>query len=201
VPDPRPPSAEDVTEAFLGALDALSEAKSDYAILGGIAVDIYAGPRLTLDVDVVLRVPRIAWPRLLDLLASRGFLPASPDKPNRTQTDVLEELRDDSMTALWRGSVRLDLLEADDPLHAEALRQKTSVGAFSREIPIVRAEHLLLTKWIASRPKDLIDVDQILAAQGSSLDLSIVRTWLPAIEKSGGRRAEDFEDRVRRLVR
>ncbi len=199
--DRVPPSADEVTEAFLGALAALDESRSDYAVLGGIAVDLYAGPRLTLDVDVVVSLPRVAWPGLLDRLASRGFLPSTPDRPGRTQADVLEELRTDSMTALWRGSVRLDLLEADDPLHAEALRRKTSVRAFNVDIPVVRAEHLLLTKWIAGRPKDLIDVDQVLAAQGSKLDLSIVRAWLPAIEASGGRSAGDFEDRVRRLVR
>ena len=39
------------------------------------------------------------------------------------------------------------------------------------------------------------------ASRDFAPELSIVRSWLAAIEKSGGRRAEDFEDRVRRLVR
>lgn len=196
--EPTPSSG--LAEALVAALDALAAAGAKHALLGGLAVNFHGVPRLTLDIDVVLRLPRVAWPGLLQQLEARGFRYARPGDPERSQQDVLEEVARDSLTALWHGDFRLDLLCATDPLHAEALDRSIPVHALDRDIPVVRAEHLILLKWIAARPKDLLDVDGILADQGPALDLAIVRTWLPAIEASGGLSALAFEERVRRIV-
>jgi len=189
-----------IREVFLSALDAFEAARVPYAVLGGIAVILHGVPRLTVDADFVLGEERIAWPRVLSDLERRGFAYGAPGAPPRAQVDALEDLRRDSMTVLWKSRVRIDLLQAADPLHQEALRERQAVVAFSRTIPVVRPEHLLVTKWIAGRPKDLLDVDGILAAQGARLDLARVRAWLPAIESSGGLSVQAFEARVRSIV-
>ena len=200
MPEAQPPLPGKLAEALHAALDALDEAGADYAVLGGIAVNLYGLPRLTMDIDIVTRVSRVGWPRLLDGLERRGFRYARPGGPVRGQRDALDELAQDSMTQLWHGGFRLDLLQASDPLHIEALARKDKVVFLSRNVPVLRPEHLLVTKWIAGRPKDLLDVDTILASQGKALDLSVVRAWLPAIERSGGLTASDFEARVQRWI-
>lgn len=198
--DACPPPAGDFADALVAALDALEEGGAEFAILGGVAVNLHGIPRLTLDIDLVVRLPRIAWPHLLDLLAARGFAHQPSAAPPRTQGEILTELARDSMTQLWRGDYRLDLLQAVDPLHAEALSARIQVNALGRRIPVVRAEHLLVMKWLAARPKDLLDVEGILAEQGKELDLSIVRPWVAAIEKAGGAPRDAFEERVRRVL-
>lgn len=200
MPEAQSPLPGRLAEALHAALDALDEAGADYAVLGGIAVNLYGLPRLTMDIDIVTRVSRVGWPRLLDGLDRRGFRYARPGGPQRDQREALEDLARDSMTQMWHGGFRLDLLQASDPLHMEALARKDKVTFLSRTVPVLRPEHLLLTKWIAGRPKDLLDVDSILASQGKSLDLSIVRAWLPAIERSGGLAVGEFEARVQRWL-
>ncbi len=185
--------------AFLSAVDTFESAGVSYAVLDGIAVILHGVPRLTIDADFVLGVERIAWPRLLAALEKRGFAYGARGEPPRTQIDALKDLSGDSMTCIWSAGVRVDLLQASDPLHQEALREKQRIHAFSRSIAIVRPEHLVLTKWIAARPKDLLDVDGVIAAQGARLDLARIRAWLPAIERSGGLPGRDFEERVERI--
>ena len=44
-----------------------------YALLGGLATMLRGRPRFTQDVDVLLEVPQLALPGLLDELVDRGF--------------------------------------------------------------------------------------------------------------------------------
>lgn len=193
--------SSDLFASLHASLDALEEIKADYALVGGLAVSAYGLPRLTYDVDLVVRVAQVTWPRLLDGLVRRGYALSAPGAAPRSAADVLTEIRSDSMTQLWHGRFRLDLLQAADPLHTEALTQRRELPFEGRLVPVVRPEHLLVMKWIAGRPKDLLDVDGILSELGRELDLGMVRVWLPAIENGGGLTAAEFEDRVRRLAR
>lgn len=200
MPDASLPLPGKLVEAFQAALDALEEARVEYAILGGIAVNLHGLPRLTMDVDALVRAPRTAWPGLLDRLEARGYAYGRPGGPPRSQRDALDELARDGLTEMWRDGYRLDLLNVADPIHGEALSASRRVTFLSRDVPVITPEHLILTKWIVGRPKDLLDVDTVLAAQRGRLDLSVVRAWLPAIERSGGMKAQDFEEKVRRIL-
>ena len=53
-------------DEFLAVLDALADAKLDYAICGGFAVAIHGYPRLTQDIDLLVRAE--------DLDSARGAL-------------------------------------------------------------------------------------------------------------------------------
>lgn len=200
MPDVAAPLPGKLVEAFQAALDALEEAHVEYAILGGIAANLHGLPRLTMDVDVLVRAPRIAWPGLLGRLEARGYAYGRQGGPARGQRDALEALARDGLTEMWRDGYRLDLLNVADPIHGEALGASRRTVFLSRSVPVIAPEHLILTKWIAGRPKDLLDVDAILAVQRERLDLSVIRAWLPAIERSGGLKAQEFEDRVRRIL-
>ncbi len=200
MPDAPLPLSGRLVEAFQAAIDAFEESAAEYAILGGIAVNLHGVPRLTMDVDVIVKVARVAWPGLLDRLEARRFGFARPGGPPRAQRDALEELARDGLTQMWRDGFRLDLLAVADPLHSEALAASRRITLLNRSVRVVTPEHLILTKWIAARPKDLLDVDSVIAAQRERLDLAVIRAWLPAIESSGGLAARDFEDRVRRIL-
>ena len=68
-------------EPLAGDLIAASEALGEvfdargirYAVLGGMATILRGRPRFTQDIDILLDVPQIALPGLLDELVDRGF--------------------------------------------------------------------------------------------------------------------------------
>ena len=39
------------------------------------------------------------------------------------------------------------------------------------------AEHLVVYKLVAARPRDLIDMDGIVRRQGTRLDVELIRRW------------------------
>jgi hypothetical protein len=62
---------------LIRAVEILSETFADrsirYALIGGLATMMRGRPRFTQDVDVLLEVPQLSLPPLLDDLSSRGF--------------------------------------------------------------------------------------------------------------------------------
>jgi predicted nucleotidyltransferase len=166
---PRPP-ATPLAEAFERAIDALTEARAEYALIGGFAVAHHGLPRPTRDVDILLRVPRVSLPALLDGFRARGF--------EFDARRVLEELRDDRLSSVNYRGVRVDLLEAVIPLFARAVERASAVEIRGRPVRVVRAEELVAMKLVAAREDDLRDVRGILAAQAGAIDLAAVRDSL-----------------------
>lgn len=53
-------------------------------------------------------------------------------------------------------------------------------------VPMIRVEHLLVTKILAARPKDLDDAREILLGRGDEIDLAAVRGLLEELEAALG---------------
>jgi hypothetical protein len=59
----------------------------------------------------------------------------------------------------------------------QAIQRAVRISIFGRTVPIVSAEDLILYKLTAHRRKDLGHVEDIVARQGSRLDLKHLRHW------------------------
>jgi len=105
--------ADEAVRAVESLADAFTARSTRYAIVGGMATLMRGRPRFTQDVDVLLEVPQLALPGLLDDLAGRGF---TIDMPT-----VLHEFVYEHMTAFRFGSVRIDWLKPVLPLYARTL--------------------------------------------------------------------------------
>ena len=81
-----------------------------YAVVGGLATALRGRPRFTQDIDVLLDVPQLALPELLDELARLGFL--------FDRDTVIREYVGEHMTVLRFGVVRIDWLKPVLPLYA-----------------------------------------------------------------------------------
>src|SRR5260370_37852073 len=71
-----------------------------YALVGGLATLMRGRPRFTQDVDVLLDVPQLALPRLLDELTRLGFA--------LERAKVIAEYVREHLTSFRFGSVRID---------------------------------------------------------------------------------------------
>jgi hypothetical protein len=167
VAHPLRPENPSLPEKVLAIHHTLAEAKVPHAIGGALALAYYAEPRATIDVDVNVFVPTKRWADVRDSLAPLGVnVDADEDELNR-----------DGQVRLWWDRNPIDLFFSYDPFH-DAMRRSTRKVPFAEEtIPILSPEHLAVCKAMFDRPKDWMDIEQILVAT-DPLDLQEIEGWL-----------------------
>lgn len=104
--------------------------------------------------------------------------------------DVVER---DGQCRLWWEQTPVDLFFAYDPLH-EAMRRATRREPFAdTTIPVLCPEHLVVCKAVFNRPKDWLDIEQVVVAVGD-LDVAEALSWLDRIVGPDDPRRERFAD-------
>jgi hypothetical protein len=168
--------------------EALTAGKVPHAIGGALALAYYAEPRATIDVDVNVFVPTERWPDVRDALAPLGV-----------NTDVdPTALQRDGQARLWWDRNPVDLFFSYDPFHDEMRRAARRVPFAETTIPILSPEHLAVCKAMFDRPKDWLDIEQILVAT-EPLDLPEIESWLEAMVGDGNPRLARLREIIERL--
>src|SRR5262249_11311007 len=148
--------------------DTFAALSTPYAIVGGLGTLMRGRPRFTQDVDVLLDVPQVALPGLLDELARQGF--------DFDVMTVIREYVQEHMTTLRFGSVRIDWLKPVLPLYARTIAEaSTLTWTGGRPLRVATAEGLILTKLVSFRPQDQTDIETLLIANRDEIDLNLIR--------------------------
>ena len=147
----KEPSLPDKVVALHRALEA---ARIAHAFGGALALAYYAEPRTTVDVDVNVFVTADHATEVAAALEPLGVNIA----PLAGRTPA----RDGQVRCRW-GRTPIDLFFAYDALHDAMRAQATSVPFGPDTIPILGAEHLVVCKAVFNRPKDWLDIEQVLA--------------------------------------
>ena len=155
-------------EKVVAVHEALSEAKIPHAIGGALALAYYAEPRATIDIDVNVFVPPDRWKDVVGALAPIGVDAGGLD------TAVL--LRD-GQCRLWWDQNPIDLFFSSVPMHERMPKQARRLPFGEATLPFVAPEHLAVFKAIFDRPKDWIDIEQMILAT-DELDIAEVERWL-----------------------
>jgi Nucleotidyl transferase AbiEii toxin, Type IV TA system len=159
------------------AVESLSEAfdarSIRYALIGGLAFILRGRPRFTQDVDFLLEVPQIILPALLDDLVERGF--------GLDPTTVIKQFVREHVASFPFGGVRIDWLKPVLPLYSRALAAAAPLEwTEGHTVRVVTAEGLILTKMVAFRPQDQMDIDTLLTANRDAIDVDLIRAeWAP----------------------
>jgi len=168
---------------------ALKSARIPHAIGGALALAYYAEPRATIDVDVNVFVTTDRWPAVREALAPLGV-------------DVAVDPREvgrDGQVRLWWDRNPVDLFFSYDPFHDEMRRAARRVPFNDGTIPILSPEHLAVCKAMFDRPKDWIDIEQILVAT-SPLDVGEIERWLQRMVGPEDPRLEKLRELKERLL-
>jgi hypothetical protein len=184
----------DVIRAVELLADAFAARSIRYAIVGGLATLMRGRPRFTQDVDVLLDVPQLALPGLLDELSRLGF--------TIDRDVVIREYVHQQMTSFRFGTVRVDWLKPVLPLYAQTLATATSLSWTDNCQPlrVAAPEGLILTKMVAFRPQDQADIETLLAANADEIDVGLIRQeWSPFAIAEQARTAW-LEDAIARLI-
>ena len=148
------------------ALDrALAKAKIEHAFGGAIALAYYAEPRATIDIDLNLVLPVEEHERVVKALTPLGVVPGDPE--------TLE--RDGQDRWLWE-TTPIDVFFSYDPFHERMREARRRVPFGEDRIPILSPEHLIVCKAAFDRPKDWLDIEQVLVG-APELDRDEVRDW------------------------
>jgi len=166
--------SRDLVDGALELADAARQANIRYALIGGLATGYRTRSRFTRDMDFLLHVPQLALPSFLEELARREF-----------KFDPLTAIREwtqQHMTVLTYRGARVDWLKPVIALYAHVLERATDERWLGRPIRIATAEGLILTKLLAGRTQDWVDIENLVAAHRHQLDLDWIRSEWSAIE-------------------
>jgi hypothetical protein len=148
----------------------LNRAGLTYMVTGSVASMLYAEPRFTADVDVVVRLTapeelRKAFSGPEYYCPPADVLAVEIARPLHGHVNILHSL----------SALKADVyLVGEDPLHRWALDRRRRFEVAGREVWVAPPEYVILRKLLFFREggssKHVRDVRALLAAQGEKLD-------------------------------
>ena len=168
---PRP---DQVLEALL---DGLQRADVSAVLLGGYAVVAWGVPRATFDVDVMVQADDSELVAALEVLAQRGFavdpiyLTGWRDRIRDMPLVKVHSFRDGR-------AITSDVFLVTTPFQRSAFDRSAAIHlpGVERALRVVSPADLLLFKLLANRPKDHVDVQNVLTVQGVP-EPDYLRSW------------------------
>lgn len=181
----------ELTDIVARVQSALAGTPARYALIGALAVGARGYVRATADVDLLLEIPQIHAPRLLQRLIDAGF-----------ELDLEEALRRISQRhplRVQRANVVVDFIPVLLPFFHEVLQGATIEDFAGIPLPIARTEDLIVLKLLAYRLQDQADIAGLLAA-ASHLDVAYISDRASGLLPVGDRRIDDFRRQAGNLL-
>jgi hypothetical protein len=166
---------ERILSSLLAALTDLvswlDESNVPSMVIGGVAASVLGQPRLTQDVDALAILPEAGWAGLAAAAARHGIEP---------RVDNALDFARRSRVLLMRhvdSGINIDLTFGGLSFEEVAVRESVlhEIGGLRLRLP--RVEDLLIMKAVARRPKDMQDIEALLAAHPEA-DIDFVRQWI-----------------------
>jgi hypothetical protein len=149
-------------------LDSMSVA---HQFGGAVALAWYRNPRATTDIDLNVTIPPEGAEPVLGALTHLGV--------SVSRSDRAAIKRDGQARLDWDGSY-LDLFFATFALHQAMAERSRQVSFGPVQIPILSPEHLIVCKVVFDRPKDWLDIEEMIA-WGTAIGEAEVRGWVQEI--------------------
>jgi hypothetical protein len=150
-----------------------------YALVGGIPAGIYGEPRVTVDVDLTLRLTGSN----LDRIVARA---------RRDGVDI-------SVSAVEQGAYRrgffrirvagtdVDFLPGSTAYDGEIVARARRRSIFGVAVRLASPEDVILTKLVSGRPVDLQDAKAIESSRRVRLDRAYIGLWAARLRVQRGR--------------
>lgn len=150
-----------------------------YAVIGGVAVRAYGIPRPTYDLDFTISIPRHLMRELFDAVEADGYTVAESYRAG--WIDEVGGMPLVKFRCYIQGQgVDVDVFLAETPFQRELLSRKQQVVTPDGATWLASPEDIILLKLIADRPRDLVDIEDILFTQGE-LNWDYMSRWADKI--------------------
>jgi hypothetical protein len=186
-----PTLPQNLGSALVEVVGAFDARNVRYALIGGVATGYRSRPRFTQDLDFLADIPQVVLPGLLGDLQQRGF--------DCDADETIRQWVQEHMTELQFQSVRIDWLKPVLPLFLYVLDSARPEPMLDRPIRIAVPEGLILTKLLAFRSQDQVDIEGLLAANVGQLDLELIRSEWGTVAAADDPRMRRFDELVARF--
>ncbi len=182
---------EEVEETLFQTVDLLDDLQLPYAVMGGLAIRVYSIPRATQDVDITVAIRPERLESLRDGLFGCGFT-----IPPVYDSGWLDRVAGMPLFKVERHldghAVDVDIFVVESDFQKSIVDRRGPAPVGNRTVQLASQEDLILLKLIADRPRDRIDVQDLLFVLGELDDIYITQ-WadrLGAAEKWQKAKAE-----------
>ena len=149
---------------------ALNEARVEYLVVGGLAVNAHGYLRATRDIDLVIGLETENARRGMNALLAIGYRMAIPEPPELFADPIARDRwrREKRMIVLklWSDAHRMTPVDIFiyEPLDFKAEYARADIVEIADNLtaPFVRLDALVAMKKAAARPQDLVDIEELL---------------------------------------
>lgn len=154
----------------------LEGAGIEYMLTGSLAMNYYATPRMTRDVDLVVAAEATDAGKIVGLFAPDYYVP---------EEGLARTIRDRGMFNLLHieSSVKVDIvIRKDEPFRRGEFARRARVRLSGVEAWIVSKEDLVLSKLVWARDGESeLQRRDVLNLLSSDPDTAYLRTWAPRL--------------------
>jgi len=168
-------SEPQLPQSLMRVLASLTEWFRDqhvsYAVIGGAAIGFLAQPRTTQDIDAVTWLDLSEIPGFVESGARFGFLPRI--------SDPIEFARKSRVLLLqhYETKIDVDISLGALPFEQEMIERAIEFTTPELTVQVATPEDLIITKAVAHRKRDLMDIDNLVSVH-PNLDLARIRHWV-----------------------
>ncbi len=170
-----PAPLDGLAAKIVAAHEMLDSLRVTHQFGGAIALAWYRNPRATTDIDLNVTIPPADAAPVLGALTHLGV--------SVSDSDRAAIARDGQARLDWDGS-HLDMFFATLDFHREMARRSRLAELGPVRIPILCPEHLIVCKAVFDRPKDWVDIEEVIA-WGTEVDRQEAMRWIEEILGSG----------------
>jgi hypothetical protein len=163
----------DLLQRVVAIARAFDAAGVPHSFGGAIALGYYGLVRATHDIDLNVYLDVDRAQRALDALCGLGV-----EAPGAAQR---AEIRRSAQTRLRWDGVPVDLFFWNLDFHASCLARRRPHALLEHAIDVLGPEDLIVCKVAFAREKDGRDVEAMLDAMGSALDVRYLIGWVESI--------------------
>ena len=164
-----------IQRVLLEGLAQIKRLGIPYAVMGGFAARAWGLPRPTFDADIAIAVDAAGLQRLFVALEGVGF-----DVPSEHKTGFLDDVGGFKKAKVNRFEDQhvwaTDLFVVQGGLLESALGRAREANIGPERVRVMSPEDIILLKLLASRRKDLADVEEIVVVC-KDLDTRYLEDW------------------------
>jgi hypothetical protein len=161
----------------IAAIQRLIEQFNDQGIIiGGVAASILGEPRLTADADAMLLLSIEQIPKLIELAAQEGLAPRLENVEGFARKNRVVLLRHQE------SGINVDISLGLLPFEVEAVERSREYEVRGFRVRLPTPEDLIILKAVARRPKDMLDIEAVIATQ-DDLDKERIGFWVQQFAK------------------
>ncbi len=150
---------------YIAIFKGLNEAKVDYLVIGGLAVNLYGVPRMTYDIDLAMLLDSENLLKATRKFKDWGYKPRVPVNPEDLANDTIRDswIKNKGMKAFTFYNELQPISEIDIVFHlpipySQLKEREVRLNIQGVEVPVVSIQDLIQLKLNSGREQDLADV-------------------------------------------